>query len=168
MHTESSRQGPVLKLSFRWESTTQSKLLPVVSGALERVLLFDQLRALYDRALHLEGGRAFHEKVLEELGVHYEVPSSDLARIPAHGPVVVTANHPFGAVEGIILATVLRSVRPDVKVMANFLLGGIPELRDLFILVDPFARQVSTYANVRGLREALTWLKQGGMLAAFP
>jgi putative hemolysin len=168
MQNESSRHEPILKLSFRWESTNPPKLLPTVSGALERVLLFDQLNDLYGRALHLEDSRAFHEKLLEELGVHYEVSPSDLARIPKDGPVVVTANHPFGAVEGIILAAVLRSVRPDVKVMANFLLGGIPELRDLFILVDPFARQTSTYANVRGLREALTWLKQGGMLAAFP
>ena len=168
MQTESSRHEPILKLSFRWESTTQPKLPPAVSGALERVLLFDQLSALYCRALHLQDSRAFHEKLLEELGVHYEVPLSDLARITRNGPVVVTANHPFGAVEGIILVAVLRSVRPDVKVMANFLLGGLPELRDLFILVDPFARQTSTYANVRGLREALTWLKQGGMLAAFP
>ena len=168
MQTESSRHEPILKLSFRWESTTQPKLLPAVSGALERVLLFDQLSALYGRALHLEDSRAFHEKLLQELGVHYEVSPGDLARIPRDGPVVVTANHPFGAVEGIILVAVLRSVRPDVKVMANFLLGSIPELRDLFILVDPFARQTSTYANVRGLREALTWLKQGGMLAAFP
>ena len=168
MQTESSRHEPVLKLSLKWESTTQPKLLPAVSGALERVLLFDQLNALYYRTLHLQDSRAFHEKLLEELGVHYEVTPSDLARIPADGPVVVTANHPFGAVEGIILVAVLRSVRPDVKVMANFLLGGIPELHDLFILVDPFARQTSTYANVKGLREALTWLKQGGMLAAFP
>jgi putative hemolysin len=143
-------------------------LLPAVSGTLERVLLFDQLNALYHRILHLQDGRAFHEKLLEELGVHYEVPPGDLARIPTDGPVVATANHPFGAIEGIILVTILRSVRPDVKVMANFLLGSIPELRDLFILVDPFARQTSTYANVRALRETLTWLKSGGMLVVFP
>jgi putative hemolysin len=168
MQPESHHPEPVLKLNFRWESTAPQKLLPAVSGALERVLLFDQLNALYYRTLHLQDSRAFHEKLLEALGVHYEVSPGDLARIPPDGPVVVTANHPFGAIEGIILATILRSVRPDVKVMANFLLGTIPELRDLFILVDPFARQSSTYANMRALRETLTWLKHGGMLAVFP
>jgi putative hemolysin len=168
MQAESSHHEPVLKLNFRWESTAQQRLLPAVSGALERVLLFDQLNALYHRTLRLQDSRAFHEKLLEALGVHYEVSPGDLARIPRDGPVVVTANHPFGAIEGIILATILRSVRPDVKVMANFLLGTIPELRDLFILVDPFARQTSTYANMRALRETLTWLKHGGMLAVFP
>jgi putative hemolysin len=168
MPTESDHDEPILKLNFRGESAAQQTLLPAVSGALERVLLFDQLNALYYRILHVKDGRTFHEKLLQELGVHYEAPPGDLARIPTDGPVVVTANHPFGAIEGIILVTILRSVRPDVKVMANFLLGSIPELRDLFILVDPFARPTSTYANVRALREALTWLKRGRMLAVFP
>jgi len=168
MQTQPNHHEPILKLNIRWESIAQQKLLPVVSGALERVLLFDQLNALYHQILHLEDSRGFPEKLLEALRVHYEVSPGDMARIPRDGPVVVTSNHPFGAIEGIILANILRSVRPDVKVMANFLLGSIPELRDLFILVDPFACPTSTYANVRGLRETLTWLKRGGMLAVFP
>jgi len=52
--------------------------------------------------------------------------------------VVVVANHPFGALEGVVLAELLTRVRPDVKVMANYLLGRIPELRELFFFVDPF------------------------------
>ena len=97
MQAESDHHEPILKLSFKWESTAQQMLLPVVSGALERILLFDQLNALYHRILRLQDGRAFHEKLLQELGVHYPVSPSDLTRIPADGPVVVTANHPFVA-----------------------------------------------------------------------
>jgi putative hemolysin len=168
MQAEPSHNQPMLKVDFKWEDTVHPKLLQTVGGALERVLLLGQLNALYHQTLHLQDNRDFHEKLLEALRVHYEVSPGDLARIPPDGPVVVTSNHPFGAIEGIILATILRSVRPDVKVMANFLLGSIPELRDLFILVDPFARQTSTYANVRALRETLTWLKRGAMLVVFP
>jgi putative hemolysin len=168
MQIESGHHEPILKLNFKWESTAQQKFMPAVSGALERVLLFDQLNALYHQTLHLEDSRGFPEKLLEALRVHYEVSPRDVARIPRDGPVVVTSNHPFGAIEGIILANILRCVRPDVKIMANFLLGSVPELRDLFILVDPFAYQTSTYANVRALRETLSWLKGGGMLVVFP
>jgi len=81
MQAESSHREPILKLNFRWESTAEQMLLPAVSGALERVLLFDQLNAVYYRILHLQDSRAFHEKLLQELGVHYEVPPCDLARI---------------------------------------------------------------------------------------
>jgi putative hemolysin len=168
MQAERNHMQPVLKVDFKWEGPGRQKLLPAVGGALERVLLFDQLNALYDQTLHLQDSRGFPEKLLEALRIHYEVSPADLARIPPEGAVVVTSNHPFGAIEGIILATVLRSARPDVKLMANFLLGSIPELRDLFILVDPFARPTSTYANLRPLRETLSWLKGGGMLVVFP
>ena len=168
MQAERNHNEPILKVNFKWEGPVRQKLLPAVGGALERVLHFDQLNALYHQTLHLRDSRHFHEKLLEALRIRYEVSPEDLARIPPEGPVVVTSNHPFGAIEGIILASILRSVRPDVKVMANFLLGSIPELRDLFILVDPFARQTSTYANVRALRETLNWLKGGAMLAVFP
>ena len=168
MQAERHHDEPILKVNFKWEGPVRQKLLPAVGGALERVLLFNQLNALYHRTLHLRDSRHFHEKLLEALRIRYEVSPEDLARIPPHGPVVVTSNHPFGAIEGIILASILRSVRSDVKVMANFLLGSIPELRDLFILVDPFARQTSTYANGRSLRETLNWLKSGAMLAVFP
>ena len=168
MQAERNDIQPILKVNFNWEGPVRQKLLPAVGGALERVLLFDQLNALYHQTLHLQDSRDFHEKLLEALRIRYEVSPEDLARIPPEGPVVVTSNHPFGAIEGIILASILRSVRPDVKVMANFLLGSIPELRDLFILVDPFARQTSTYANVRALRETLNWLKGGAHAGGLP
>jgi putative hemolysin len=168
MQAERNHIQPILKVNFKCEDPVRQKLLPAVGGALARVLLFDQLNALYHQTLHLQDSRGFPEKLLEALRIRYEVSPGDLARIPPEGPVVVTSNHPFGAIEGIILATILRSVRPDVKLMANFLLGSIPELRDLVILVDPFARQTSVYANVRALRETLNWLKGGAMLAVFP
>ena len=159
---------PILSVNFKCAGPVRRKLLSVVGGALQHVLLFDQLNALYHQTLHLQDSRNFHEKLLEALHIRYRVSPEDLARIPPEGPVVVTSNHPFGAIEGIILASILRSVRPDVKLMANSLLGSIPELQDLFILVNPFAREASTYANVRALRETLNWLKGGAMLAAFP
>ena len=33
--------------------------------------------------------------------------------------MVVVSNHPFGGIEGVILLSLLRRVRPDVKAMAN-------------------------------------------------
>jgi len=168
MQVERHPIEPILSVNLKSADPVRQKLLSVVGGALERILLFDQLNALYHRILHLQDGRHFNEKVLEVLRIRSQVSPEDMARIPPEGPVVVTCNHPFGAIEGIILASVLRSVRSDVKFMANVLLGSIPEMQDLFILVDPYARETSNYANVRALRETLNWLKGGAMLVAFP
>jgi putative hemolysin len=59
-------------------------------------------------------------------------------------------------------------VRPDVKLMANFLLERIPDLRDFFIFVDPFGRPDSAKANIKPLKETMAWLRGGGMLGVFP
>jgi putative hemolysin len=80
----------------------------------------------------------------------------------------VVANHPFGGIEGLAIAQALTRVRPDVKLFANYLLSRIPELRDVFLFVDPFARSGSAAANAKALRGALAWLAGGGVLAVFP
>ena len=62
----------------------------------------------------------------------------------------------------------LRRVRPDVKVLANYLLGRLTTLRPLLLAVDPFGGPGSPVASLRGLREAVRFVKGGGMLAIFP
>jgi putative hemolysin len=114
------------------------------------------------------GAEGFLARVLADLNITFHAQDADLTLIPAKGPLVVVANHPFGAIEGIVLMELIRKVRPDVKVMANFLLDRIPELREQFVCVDPFGGSRSTTYNMRPMREALRWLKDGGVLAVFP
>ena len=100
--------------------------------------------------------------------IRTRIEAADRARIPVRGPVVVVANQPHGIVDGAILSTVLTQVRPDVKVLTHFLFSDIPELQRLCIFVDSFQTDRSLEANRRALREAVAWLRQGGMLAMFP
>jgi len=85
---------------------------------------------------------------------------------------VAVANHPFGVLDGAVLAVLLSRVRPDVKILTNSLLEGIPELHEQCIFVDPFHTSSSSYKsvdrNVRPLKQAMEWLRQGGALAVFP
>ena len=71
--------------------------------------------------------------------------------------------------EGLALIWLLRRVRPDVKVMANFLpSGGSLSCAIPSILVDPFGRPESSRANIRGLREAIRCGEEGVHVAIFP
>jgi putative hemolysin len=133
----------------------------------EKFLFLDRLRDLYQKARKPDD-RPILENLLNELQVRYEVDPEDLAGIPKTGPVVVVANHPFGMLEGAILGTMLPHVRPDVKIMANYLLAGLPEIEDRCIFVDPFKGQGSVGVNSRALRKAIRWLKSGGLLVVFP
>jgi len=100
--------------------------------------------------------------------IHLRVPDADQARIPARGPVVAVANHPFGVLDGAILTVLLTRVRPDVKILTNFLLDDVPELAGHCIFVDPFHTDRSIELNRRAMRAAFSWLQGGGMLAVFP
>src|SRR3954451_2358668 len=89
-----------------------------VSSALERILKLDRLDDLYSRVTSTSDGRPRFERLLELLNVRVEVAPADLAQIPGKGPVLLVANHPFGFIEGGILAAILPRIRPDVRIMA--------------------------------------------------
>jgi len=126
-----------------------------------------KVRELYRRVRRSPEGFQL-ESLLEAMRVSIRIDSSDEARIPTSGPVVVVANHPYGMLDGAILAVLLTRVRPDVKVLTNFFLGDVPELQRHCIFVDPFHTDRSAESNRRALRQALSWLEGGGMLAVFP
>jgi putative hemolysin len=126
-----------------------------------------RVRDLYRRVQQSPEGFQL-ENLLAEMRVGLRVEPADQARIPASGPVVVVANHPYGVLDGAILTVLLTRVRPDVKVITNFLLADVPELQRHCIFVDPFHSDRSAESNRRALRQALAWLQQGGMLAVFP
>jgi len=122
-------------------------------------------RNLYQRVQQSPEGFRL-ESLLAEMRIRTRFEAADRARIPLRGPVIVAANNPHGVLDGAILSTLLTQVRPDVKVLTHFLFSDIPELQRSCIFVDSFDSSLD--ANRRALREAVAWLRQGGMLAMFP
>jgi len=80
----------------------------------------------------------FADNALEVMPLTLDFNEQALEAVPKQGPLVVVANHPFGGIEGVILASLIRRVRPDVKLLANEMLACIPELRGTFFFVDVF------------------------------
>jgi putative hemolysin len=105
---------------------------------------------------------------LAALDVEYELDERDLGRIPAGGPVVVVANHPFGTVEGLIVGDVVTRVRADARILGNQLLQEIPQLARWIIPLDVFGGAGAARANAGAARAGLRWLRTGGLLATFP
>ena len=113
-------------------------------------------------------GRPFCDRALETLGVTCELAESERAKVPRDGPLVVVANHPTGALDGLLLLSLIGSARPDVKVLANRWLGCIPELRADLIPVEVFRRRKRTRANASSIRAAIQWVRSGHALIVFP
>ena len=158
----------IFALNPNFGGTPLRRALALAEPALSRLLSLGRLRDIYrslPRGLDAPG---FIDALLAAMDVDIRANAEELDRIPKTGPVVVVANHPFGCLEGLVLAKMLLTVRPDAKIMANFLLSRIPELRDLFVFVDPFGGASATTTNVRPLKDCLTVLKSGGILGIFP
>jgi putative hemolysin len=133
---------------------------------LQRILRLATLNSRYHSMPPEDRAKDFLGEALRVLNITLAFSPGDLSRIPSNGPLVVVANHPFGGLEGLALAWLLRKARPDVKIMANHLLSAIPEMREHIIAVDPFGR--SENRNAGPLKQALRWLRAGGLLAVFP
>lgn len=140
----------------------------LVQPSLDRLLCLPALNSRYLSIAEEKRTNDFLNEALASLQVQVGASPGDLARIPASGPVLVVANHPFGGLEGIALAALLRRVRPDVKLMANYLLQAVPEMRQHLIAVDPFGRADSAKRNIGPLKEAVRWMRSGGLLGIFP
>lgn len=113
-------------------------------------------------------GANFIRSFIKKLDVKYETHPKSLDHIPKTGPLVIVSNHPFGGIEALILFDAIRQVRSDVKFVANYMLDRVEEMREQFILVDPFETEEAAKKNIRPLREALKWLKDGHCLITFP
>lgn len=136
-------------------------------GFAEKLVPIGKVRDLYHRVRKSTDGFQM-DNLLAEMRVGLRVTAADTARIPATGPVVVVANHPFGVLDGAVLTVLLTRVRPDVKILTNFLLGDVPELHRHCIFVDSSQSERPAGSNRRALKEALAWLQRGAMLAIFP
>ncbi len=110
----------------------------------------------------------FFMKTLRVMGVQFEIDTESFERIPKEGPLIIIANHPFGGVDGVVLGALLQSVRPDTKLMGNYLLGKMEGIRGNIIEVDPFDTDSSKRSNLNGMRTAIKWLREGACLGAFP
>lgn len=125
-----------------------------------------KLSTIYSKASEGKTPCDFAQRALDALDVTVNIEGESLESIPSTGPVLLTANHPFGAVEGIAMAAIFARVRPDLKILVNNILFRIHELRPVFIPVNVFGG--AEKENIAGIRAAMKHLKDSGALAMFP
>ena len=135
---------------------------------IEHTLCFPQLNRIYNKTFDLDENMSFTNRVLNVMNVQWDVGNQDDTVIPKEGPLVIVANHPFGGIEGLLMISMLERYRPDAKVMANYILGVMPEIRDRFFFVDPFGGPESKRANLSAMKASLKWIEEGHALAVFP
>lgn len=142
--------------------------LAVARPLLSSLLQLRAYRALYRHTLAAPGDKPFEMRALDALVIQPVCAPADVASVPKLGPLVIASNHPHGALDGLLLAAVLRSARPDTRILTNHVLSRIPELTELCFFVDPFGGPTAAARSHAGLRAAHLWVKGGGSLIVFP
>lgn len=138
-----------------------------VAKSIMKLTKIDEVNGLYDKLKDKEG-KDFFEGFVKERGLQYIVFEEDLAKIPKTGPFILVSNHPLGAIDGILMAKILTEIRPDFKVMGNFLLEKIKPMEPYVISVNPFEGRKEAYSSSNGMRQTLKHLQEGGCIGIFP
>jgi putative hemolysin len=125
-----------------------------------------QLYRAYQR--EPEPRQEFWSAAVRALELKLRLDQGDLSLIPSQGPAVVVANHPFGVLDGIVLASLVGTRRKDFRLLVHSLLTSAQEPRPWLLPIDFTAAQDARRANIASRNAARTWLEAGGALIIFP
>lgn len=138
-----------------------------VASATMSVAGLNRLNRLYSHVSEYQG-IDFADHLLEQLNVKCDIAPEEFDNLPKEGPFIIVSNHPFGGLDGIIMLHLFGRLRPDLKILTNFILSHIPNLKEFFFPVNPFTDNKGLKSSLKGIRMATEHLKNGGVLGLFP
>ena len=108
-------------------------------GFLRKITHEQEVNRFLEQHKQLEGFD-FIDEVLDYFNFSYSITHRHRNNIPATGRVVIVANHPLGALDGLCLLKLVGEVRRDVKIVANDMLLNFSALSSLFLPVDNLSK----------------------------
>ncbi|TGD65023.1 acyltransferase [Tabrizicola sp. WMC-M-20] len=113
-------------------------------------------------------GRSFWDVVPERYGLSLDVVGGAVTNIPASGPLVLIANHPFGILDGLMMGHLLDRVRGDFRILANSVFRRAEALNRVVLPISFDETKEAVKLNLETRAEALRYLGQGGAIGVFP
>lgn len=152
------------------------KMAPFFKGrrklvnAIFKFLSIDKVNGVHSRHCNTPGIPFSRALIEDEFKIKLRVDNEEvLDRFP-QGAFITVSNHPFGALDGIVLLHLVGRHRPDFKVMVNMFLNYISAMRPSFIAVDPSSSndEHKKKVTMQGIREAIKMVKSGSPIGFFP
>ncbi|MEQ1636994.1 MAG: lysophospholipid acyltransferase family protein [Methylococcales bacterium] len=134
---------------FKWGKN--NKLLLKV---LKKLIHQEDFNEVIQKNQHLRGF-AFLDKLLHYFKFTYQVGNNSFNNIPSEGRLLIVANHPIGTLDGLALVKLIRSVRPDVRIVANRVLSHMEPLQSVFLAVDVLSGHQNLRATYKTMLKAL-------------
>ena len=115
-------------------------------------------------------GVPFCTGVLKDLNATITYDNGQVLDNLPEGPFITVTNHPFGAVDGVMMIHIIGTHRPDYKFMVNMILGKIGGMMPNFITVDALASDdpAKRAVSMQGISDTLKHVKSGHPMGFFP
>ena len=165
----------VIDLRNNLQTPFAQRLYGLVGPLVDRAMRLPGFEKTYQQTQekyqeHPEGQNLYSwfDSVLQTMDHEYTVDLPKDFEMPAKGPLVIVSNHPFGLLDPIVLGHFVAKLRPDLRMMANLMLGSVEEVKPHMIAVNPFGGKTAVRQNFGPMKAALKFLRSGGALAIFP
>ena len=120
----------------------------------------------YER--EVAAGRDFWQVMVERYGITLDVVGGSLTNIPANGPLILIANHPYGILDGLMMGHILSKVRGDFRILANSVFRKAEELNRIVLPISFDETKEAMRLNLETRATALNYLAGGGAIGVFP
>lgn len=161
--------APQIAREISYASSVRSRAGGVLVRAMEnatgRIGLIRRA-AGYER--EVAAGGDFWRIMCARYGLGLDFISGGLENIPAEGPVVVVANHPFGILDGLVLGRILAERRGDFRILAHRVFRRAEDLERVILPISFDGTRAAQRLNLETRAEALRYLGQGGCIGIFP
>lgn len=143
---------------------------PKITNALLKFLEVDKVNRVHSNCCDTPGPEFTRRLLFDEFKVKLKIDGQEVLDNLPQGAFITVSNHPFGALDGIMLIYLIGRYRPEFRVMVNMILNKITAMRPNFIAVDAWASDdpAKRAVSVRGIREVLKQLKEGEPVGFFP
>jgi putative hemolysin len=165
---ESSRSERLLEKAIVATGVSKWIVRPLVwiSGLRRLEMLYSRVHMLHGENL---SAPEFCEAALKILNITYEFPNEQIEKLrQIKGPLLLTANHPFGAIDALVLTVLASRLQRKFHLVANDILTAVPEFTPILIPVDIRDEGPRSTRNLRELRKLLKLLDSGDAAILFP
>ena len=156
-------------VQFSYSDDTQPLLTRKAIQLIEKATGQPLLHGLYlENQKNPVPGESFWQASVRQLQVVPTFKADDLKNIPATGPVVIVANHPYGVLDGLVMCWLIEKVRKDFLVLTHSVLLRAPEARTNLLPVDFTGTKEAFQTNLDSREAARKHLANGGCIVVFP
>ncbi len=113
-------------------------------------------------------GEDFWQAAVRSLELDVRYDANALAAVPKTGPVVFVANHPYGVLDGIVMAWLVSKVRPDFLILTHIVLTRAPEATPFILPIDFSGAAGAEQTNLASRAAARAHLAKGRAVVVFP